>query len=34
MTEGSILDPDYAVWDIDDKADSRVTTEIDARRLV
>lgn len=30
-TEGSMLDPDHTVWDVDDKADSWVTTEIDAR---
>ncbi len=33
-TEGSMLDPDHQVWDVDDKPDSWVTTETDARRHI
>jgi hypothetical protein len=33
-TTGSMLDPEHAVWDVDDKADSWVTTETDARRYI
>jgi hypothetical protein len=33
-TSGSMLDPDHPVWDVDDKADTWVTTETDARRHI
>lgn len=33
-TTGPMLDPDHAVWDVDDKPDSWVTTETDARRHI
>lgn len=33
-TSGSLLDPTHAVWDVDDKPDSWVTTETDARRHI
>jgi hypothetical protein len=29
-----MLDPDHAVWDFDDKADTYVTTETDERRHI
>lgn len=33
-TGGSMLDPDHEVWDVDNKPDSWVTTETDARRHI
>ncbi|MDB2243309.1 hypothetical protein PM076_07445 [Halorubrum ezzemoulense] len=33
-TSGSMLDPTHAVWDVDDKADTYVTTETDACRHI
>ena len=33
-TSGSMLDPDHEVWDVDNKADTWVTTETDARRHI
>lgn len=33
-TEGTMLDTDRAVWDVDDKTYSWATTEIDARRYI
>ena len=33
-TSGTMLDPEHPVWNVDDKADSWVTTETDARRHI
>jgi hypothetical protein len=33
-TSGSTLGPDHSVWDVDDKAYSWTTTEINARRHI
>jgi hypothetical protein len=33
-TSGSMLDPTHAVWDVEDKPASWVTTETDARRHI
>ncbi|TKX72627.1 hypothetical protein EXE46_15545 [Halorubrum sp. GN11_10-6_MGM] len=33
-TVDSMLDPDHEVWDVDNKANTWVTTETDARRYI